>query len=158
MQIRKIKGKKGGGEWTAEEIGKLIVTIAGAILLILLAYKLISPYFNKDVESAKAYLGTFSKQVDVANAKGTGEFEIWQKGSIYLVIFGNDAYINDGSNYFFHAGSKNTVCFCIYRVKACQYCMNLGSPVKFEGQNKGIVYGQQKVYITKENGYYVLKR
>lgn len=154
MQIKKIKGKRGGGEWTAEEIGKLVLTIGGAILIVILAYKIISPYFDKNAEAAKGYLSSFQQQIAVADSGNEGEINLWQNDRISMVIFGNNSYVTEGEYSFFHSNSKNTVCFCIWNVKTCKYCVNLASPIIFNGQSKGIVYYKSIAHIKKENRTY----
>jgi hypothetical protein len=164
-------GKK--AELTTEEILKLILAAAGIFLLVFLMYKLISPNFDKDNETAKAYLDTFKKEIAKVDAGQTGEFNMWQNASVgasrfSLVYFGDKRSISiiNGENkpevWSLGFIPKNTVCICYYDYNShtCKNCISLSSSARTDsGFNSGFFDQGTNVIINKSDGqYYFVKK
>lgn len=159
--LTKIKNKR--GELTTEEILKLILAAAGIFLLVFLMYKLISPNFNKNDETAKSYLDTLKKEIAKADAGQVGEFNMWQaNGHVGIVYFGNKSYFTDSAGHkFFHSSSQNTICACVVGTATCKECINLNHNLNRKNETleapPWVLLTGQKFFIVKQwDEYWVL--
>jgi len=161
-------GKKAGTKMIGRETVGLIIGLAVVVVLVLLMYSLIAPYFDKDKETAKSYFNTLKDEIEKAD-NGGGEFMIWQKEedtNFYLVYFGENKYFDFGQIKFSSIGkNENHICICyvIGKETFCRNCKNLDLPVRtdyFEemGESPRAVGFGEKLKITKEEGYYSFEK
>ena len=153
------------GELTTEELLEIILAVAVVVGLGVLLYRLISPSFDYNDETARSYFDSFEKVIE----DGGGSFSMWQPekgdGEFYLAYFQNDPSFFlrrvDGSVRRFWSSSVgvNYVCVCYWDGKEmnCDYCSNLDMPmVKKEGSVEGswVVSVGEKIDIVKGDDSY----
>jgi len=156
-----------------KEILEIILAAAGVFIVALLLYKIISPSFDKDKETAKSYFDTFQEEIKKINSGQEGEFLIWDNENVFLVYFGDKTSTNWFNHRFFAgAHDKNYICMC-YLLKdkqdetKCEFCAYLKDDAKyFDLNNKEhddwAVQKNEKIYISKQEinreEAYVIKR
>tara|TARA_Y100000310_G_scaffold286519_1_gene310777 strand:- start:6488 stop:6976 length:489 start_codon:yes stop_codon:yes gene_type:complete len=154
-------------ELTTEEIIKLILSIAGVFLIILLLYNLIAPTFDKEDETARSYFKNLKKQIKIADSGGIGEFFMWsieEKTKYYLVYFGEKISFSDKvggkEKTFIYGGDREKgICVCSSLEKGfvnCNYCVDLDFPVN-EMTSEVLGESGHKFFISKGEDSYEIK-
>ena len=165
-----MKGKRAGTKMISRETIGLILGVAVVILLALLMYMLIAPYFDKDKETAKSYFGTLEEEIGKAGQEGGGEFMMWQeeeKTKFYLVYFGERKYFDYGNIKFSSFGNnENHICICYVKKNEepiCDNCKNLNKPAtgffsSEVGEQSKVAVKGDKLKITKDEDYYLFEK
>lgn len=162
-----IKGKK-GSTFTHNEMLGLVLAGACLIILAVLLFMLISPYFSKKDETLKSYFQSFNQNIIKTNG---GEFMIYQDDDVYLVYFGNrSVYGLPGESWRFSLKKpfNNMLCFCrksdAVNNKACKtdFCTSLGRPavlIPNFGEDFRFAVGiNEKLLIRPEEDKYVFEK
>ena len=150
-------------EMTTKELVELIIAAAVILVLVLVFFKVLSPYFDSGDETSKAYLDTLNREIEVANSDGLGEFFIWDiettdSANYHLVYFGNRVTVSFGEITFTNNGDENNICICsvVSNKGFCEHCESLSKPVSFEGSSEEgfVVSAGQKISINElEDNY-----
>lgn len=155
---------KKGTQLFSQETLEIILTVAGVIILGVLFFKLLAPYFDKTEETSKSYFENLKKAIASADSTGTGDFYIQQysgKSGWVLVYFGSvTTYTTQGITLHISQKRKNQACICSNyfagEIPVCKkdYCLSLKYPAVWPGWNKEnfIVSSPAKIE-KKENNY-----
>lgn len=161
------------GELTTQEILEIILAGAAVLLMGFLLYRLISPSFDVNDETAKAYFDSFMDAIKVADSDGDGVFSMWQPEgdvSFHVVYFGGRRSVARGERgemeFFSFGKNENHVCLCYIEEgeSECGYCENLKYPATYDdGQSdleseKWAFGSQNRVEIIKREDVYEIVR
>ncbi len=170
------------GELTTKEILEIILAVAVVLGMAVLLYKLISPSFNVDEETAKSYLSSFMDEIGVADSGDVGNFLIWQVESgkeFYLVYFGDgssvmmereDMLIIPGADetpiitevvFSSLNNDMNRVCICYWESSektGCLSCEELRGPAFMDGNDRWVVEPGDKIKVELKEGVYEITK
>jgi len=150
-------------ELTTREIVELILVVAGLALVIFLTTKFISPIFDSQDETSKAYLETLKEQIKYADDGSIGRFEIFDFGeseNYELVYFGEALSLFNGE-YQSLGDHKNHICICVTKDEKskCNSCTNLDYPADGLGNVENFIFKKgTRLEIKKLEGYYEFKK
>jgi hypothetical protein len=145
------------GELTTKEIIEFVLGGAVIVLLVILLIALISPYWDKNEQTAKSYFKTLQDEIKKADEGGVGDFNIWQNQKdawFYVVYFGDKVIWRKEISYFYgekkvnalfsfvNSFGENALCICYGYPESfknrelisfeCDYCMKLSEDVRNE--------------------------
>tara|TARA_Y100000310_G_C20685795_1_gene818881 strand:+ start:1239 stop:1739 length:501 start_codon:yes stop_codon:yes gene_type:complete len=164
-----MKSKRAGTKMVGRETIGLIIGLAIVILLVLLMYNLISPYFDKDKQTAESYFKTLEIEIGKAGQEGGGEFSMWQEEEdtkFYVVYFANRPNFNYGDITFISSGNnENHICICYVDEgkSVCDDCANLNFPAtgflsNEVGEESKVAVRGDKLKITKQEEHYLFEK
>jgi len=153
--MKKINNKK--AEMVSENTVQTIIAVAGVILIIFVAYNLLSTNYDVADEATKAFFETLDEQIRIADNGGLGEFLIWDYNLedeifYFLVYFGDSiTYLDFKST----GNNVNHICVCSSTegVKVCNSCMNLARNVEYlESVDGNFIIGSGEKIAIKRTG------
>jgi len=152
------------GKFTISQVLGFILGIAGVILIILIMVGVLSPIFNQEDETTKAYLRLMTDSIAEVDDGYSADFSMWQpeddedkdeKREYYVVYFGQRATYEEGGKAFFVSGIyRNYICVCAYKNgdAECSMCEELDFPARNDGNVNGWLLGvRDKARITKSD-------
>lgn len=157
-----MRNKK--GELTTRELIELILAAAFIIVLVILAARLLAPFFDVGDETAESYMDTLVQEMGIARNDGIGEFFIWDidtgdSTTYHLVYFGEKVIVRDEIANFTSDGLDNNICICsVFDEKSrCNNCVALDFPSRIEGgSEEGFVISKGErvaIEFTEDESY-----
>ena len=155
------------GEMTTKEIIELVLSAAVIIVLVILFFTLLQPYFNQKDETSESYFNSLEDEIGIASGGEVGEFFIWDiessdKASYHLVYFGNRLIVSNEDIEFRSKGAENNICICSVSVEkgVCNYCSSLNKPSSLDGNAVGefVISKGEKVLITETEDNYEFRK
>ena len=139
-----MENKKADTKLGTKEFIELILGAAGALILILLLWYLISPTWDKREEAARSYFNTLEEAIEDADDGGVGRISRWDNLNVYIVYFGHKLrHDRERSNrkmkFIAPNRGNNQVCVCYYaggkdddeyEKYNCGFCMELEHEVE----------------------------
>lgn len=153
----------------------LVKTIISVILAIIVLAVLIIFMFmlfdigrDKNKETAKSYLNSFSDVMKEVDKSGSGEFSLWAPAHNFrMVYFGDGTEVEDkrrknkdNPDVFRRASSgENLMCFCYEPEEKqwiCEDCVSLKRPIKIDDNN--FLLGDRGVPVFGKNTKFEIEK
>jgi len=158
--------EKKRGALVPESIIKLILAVAVIIILGILFFTLLSPFFDKGDATSEAYFESLENEIKIAKDGGIGEFFIWDietgdATSYHLVYFGNRLLVEEEGIGYTSKGEENNICVCSTSLDKgiCNYCSSLENPSSIDGEETEFVVSKgEKVSIEFRGDRYEFKK
>lgn len=176
-----MKNKKASLE--TNEIIEIVLAAAGIFLLIVLFVSLYNTLtYDKNDETAKAYIGVLNGAIKEADSGRMGEISFWQNDTFSLAYMGNYVrfpFINgedkDENRFLFKVplNNKNYLCVCYndgkgdegyvieenkkYKSTNCKRCVSLNVQANAAIKNargQWAFTGRMTIYVYKQGGEY----